>query len=224
VLAEMESDRQLYNGLPIRARMGWRFRETFYTKKIYQNYVRRGHVRVISLVREPIATNISMFFQLLQHYLRAGGVGKPPGVAALRELFFSEYNHFRPLIWLDAELKTTLGVDVYEHPFPAVDGFLRISTDEVDLLVIKSEIDDDIKSQVIADFLGLKKLKLVRANVAAHKSYADIYRKFKESIVIPERLLDEMYESKYARHFYSSKEIQSFRERWSRGLQNTGID
>ena len=215
VLAESESDRKLYNELPFRARVGWRFRESFYTKKIYRNYVKRGHVRVITLVREPVATNISMFFQLLEYYLKTRGAGEQPDIAALRDLFLSEYNHFRPVIWFDAELKTTLGIDVYEHAFRMEEGYMCISTGKVDLIVIKSEIEDDNKSRIIADFLGIKELQLVRSNVAEDKRHAGTYRKFKESIKLPQSLLDRIYESRYARHFYSPQEIEGFRMRWS---------
>jgi hypothetical protein len=174
-------------------------------------------VRVITLVREPIADNISMFFQLLDHYLRSRDLGEQPSIALLHEIFLSEYIHTRPIIWLDAELKTTLNVDVYGHAFPKERGHVRISTEKVDLLVLKCEIDDETKSRAIADFLGLEELELVRSNVAENKSYADTYQQFKERIKIPEPLLSRMYESKYAQHFYSPEEIVRFRKRWSGG-------
>jgi hypothetical protein len=214
VLAESESDRRLYAGLPLRERIGWRLRENLYTKKIYRSYVKRGHVRVITLVRDPVATNVSMFFQLLEHYLRFLGSRELPGVDSLCKLFLSEYNHFRPLVWFDAELKTTLGIDVYQHEFLMEEGYMRISNRNVDLVVLKAEIEDEAKSRIIADFLGLKELQLVRSNVAEDKSYAGIYIDFKQSIKIPQALLDKIYESRYARHFYSSREIEGFRKRW----------
>lgn len=222
LVAETERDRQIYQGLPLRARLGWRFREKFYTEKIYRNFVRRGHVRVITLVREPIATNISMFFQLLDHYLRARPEVQRTDVPALRQLFLRQYNHARPLIWFDAELKATLGVDVYAHPFPQTIGHQRISTEQADVLILKSEVDDEVKSRAIADFLGLDKLELVRSNVAEDKSYAGVYGQFKRQIRLPGSLLSRMYGSRYARHFYSAAELARFRERWGGEREQPG--
>ena len=216
VLRENEHEQHVIQGFSWRKRLGWRFREKFYTERIYKSYVKRGdRLRVITLVREPVANNISMFFEVFDHYAGTTFEESTLDVDAKIELFLERYMHWRPIVWLDAELKTTLGVDVYQCPFPHELGYSTVSTDRVDVLVLRSELDDRTKAQAIADFLGLDEFEIVRTNVASERSYARQYAEFKQQIKIPPNLLDQMYNSKYARHFYSREEREQLRARWS---------
>lgn len=86
---------------------------------------------------------------------------------------------------------------------------------QVSLLVLKCEVEDRVKSAAIAEFLELDEFQMVRSNVSDNKPYADQYAEFKRRIHVPPALLDRMYESKYARHFYTEEERASFRAQWS---------
>ena len=122
--------------------------------------------------------------------------------------------HGRPLTWFDAELKRTLGVDVFQYPFSTEKGFAVIRSQNVDLLVLKCELDDERKGRAIADFLGLETLELVRSNVSSKRAHARKYDLFKKRIRVPDSLLDAMYDSKFSRHFYSAEELARSRIRW----------
>jgi hypothetical protein len=216
VIREIEHDGRVYHQFPLGKRLGWRFREKFYTERIYRAYVKAGHkVRVISPVREPIANNVSMFFQLIDHYLGTPIDQSDCDIDTIIQIFLDRYMHSRPLTWFDAEVKTTLGVDVFNYEFPIEQGYNIIRDGNVSLLVLKCELDDGSKARAIAEFLGLDDFEMVRSNVTGGKSHATQYAQFQQCLRIPERLLDEMYESKYARFFYSEKERSGFRDRWS---------
>jgi hypothetical protein len=216
VLREIEHDRRVFEGFSPKKRRGWRFREKFYTERIYQAYVKSGHpLRVITLVREPVGNNISMFFEVFDHYAGTTADQSSLSIDAMIDLFLKQYMHWRPLTWFDAELKTTLGVDVYRHPFDPRRGYARIAQPPVDLLVMKCELDDALKADAIRQFLGLDEFAIVRSNVTSNRAHAPQYEEFKRRVRMPDDLLDEMYESKYARHFYSPEERAAFRRRWS---------
>ncbi|MCA9215076.1 MAG: hypothetical protein KDB27_18535 [Planctomycetales bacterium] len=216
VVEEFEQDKRAFESFPDQKRREWRRREKFYSERIYRVYVKPGHrLRVITLVREPIANNVSMFFELFDCY-----AGHPFGESTLSvdemiNLFLEKYVHGRPLIWLDAELKTTLGVDVFQHEFSPEKGFLQITEGNVELLVLKCELDDAAKASAIASFLGLDQFELVRSNVSSNRTHANAYAEFKQTIRVPDALLDQMYESKYAKFFYSDSERAKLRARWS---------
>ena len=215
VIQEIEHDRQVYARFMPKKRRGWRLRERFYTERIYQAYVRpRKPLRVITLVREPVANNVSMFFEVFDHYAGTSAAESSLDVDQMIDLFLTRYMHWRPLTWFDAELKTTLGVDVFQQPFDCARGFAEIASDQVQLLVMKSELDDNSKARAIADFLGLDSFSIVRSNVSSNRSHATRYDEFKRRIRVPDWLLDEMYNSKYARHFYSPEERTRCRQRW----------
>ena len=213
---EIAHEQRIYQGFSLRQRLGWRFREKFYAERIYKTCVCSQHqLRVITLVREPVANNISMFFQLLGQYLGADIELSDYDIDKLIEIFIENYMHSRPLTWLDAEIKTNFDIDIFQHPFPVDQGYTVISRGRISLLVLRCELDDQKKAQAIADFLDLDEFEIVRTNVASEKSYARQYAEFKQHIRIPPALLDQMYNSKFARHFYSSEEREQFRARWS---------
>ena len=213
---EIAHEQHVYQQRSLRQRMGRRFREKFYAEMICRRYVQpKRRLKVITLVREPVANNISMFFQVLHQYL---GPDVDPSACDTDELidtFIEKYMHSRPLTWLDAEVKTHFGIDIFQHPFPIERGYTAISHDNVSLLVLRCDLDDRTKAQAIADFIGLDKFEILRSNVASDKNYASPYSMFKQRIKLPPALLDQMYDSKFARHFFSREERELFRERWS---------
>jgi hypothetical protein len=213
---EIAHEQRVYQQFSLRKRLGRRFREKFYAERIYKAYVHsQRRLRVITLVREPVANNISMFFQLLGQYVGTDREFSDYDIDDLAAVFVENYAHARPLTWLDAEIKTNFGIDVFQDPFPVHQGYTVISRGRISLLVLRCELDDRAKAQAIADFLGLDEFEIIRSNVASDKSYAYNYAEFKRRIRMPPTLLDQMYNSKFARHFYSGEEREQFRSRWS---------
>jgi len=223
VKLEIEHDQRVFQSFSLRKRLGLRMREKFYSERIYNAYVKPGHrLRVITLVREPVANNISMFFEVLDHYTGTSAIESSLDIDEMIEVFLSRYMHRRPLTWLDTELKRMLGIDVFRHPFPQDQGFATLHADNVDLLVLKLELDDESKARAIADFLGLDSLELVRSNVSSKRDHASKYEEFKRRIRVPDSLLDLMYESKYAKFFYSADELSRYRARWRGSYEKKG--
>jgi len=155
-----------------------------------------------------------MFFQMFSQYV---GVPLPQSshtIEQLGRIFQDRYVHSRPLTWFDAELKTTLGIDVFAHDFPRERGYERYDNGPVRLLVLKSEIDDAAKQHAIAEFLGLDGFEMVRSNITAQKQEASLYDRFKREIRFSRAFLSRMYDSKYARHFYARWELEELSARW----------
>jgi hypothetical protein len=215
VLSEIADAKRMFGELPTRLRMHWLVRERLYTQRIHANFIAsRRPVNVITLVREPIAANISMFFQMFPQYV---GVPQPRSshtIEQLGQIFLERYVHSRPLTWFDAELKPTLGIDVFAHDFPRDLGYERYENGPVRLLVLKSEIDDAAKQRAIAEFLGLDGFEMIRSNITARKQEANLYDRFKRETRFSRAFLSRMYDSKYARHFYARRELEELGARW----------
>lgn len=214
---EIAHARQAYKRLSVRQRIGLRFREKLYSEMIYNNVVRkRKPAKIITLVREPIGNNVSMFFQTFDEYVDSGRGLADYEIDELVAVFLDRYVHSRPLIWLDAELRTTLGIDVYAAPFPIERGHVTIRGGPFELLVLKCELSDSEKESAIAGFVGIDDLKLIRSNVTKNKDHGRQYEEFRRRIKLPDSYLDYVYGSKYARFFYSDAERAKFRAHWSR--------
>lgn len=178
-------------------------------------------IKVITLVRDPIAKNVSSFFQNLRYWFNISISPKKfsenpeDTLNKLGDLFINEFpRHDVPLLWLDTELKPVFGIDVFEYPFKLEQGYQIYQGDRADVLLLKLECLNEIVTESMEAFLSVKEFQLKPENIGADKDYAHIYRSFKQQIKLPEAYLDHMYGSKYVQHFYSQQEIDAFRAKW----------
>jgi Putative capsular polysaccharide synthesis protein len=212
---EIAHARRVYAAFPLKQKANWFFREYFYAGMIYQNIIRPHRpAKVITLVREPIGTNISMFFQVLERYTGAKYQADRFSTQELIDIFLTKYRFTRPLTWFDVELKPALGIDIYTYPFPQETGYLKIKSGNLELLTLQAEIPDTVKEQVIGNFLGIENLQLIRSNVSDEKKYARQYKEFKQQLRLPESFVQEMYASKFAKQFYSPAQLDALTSYW----------
>jgi len=212
---EIDHARRVFADLDALPRLRLTLHERLNERRMSRQLLRPGRpLKIITSVREPIAANVSMFFQILPWYV--GGPYRPDRISTddLIRLFFERYSCERPLIWFDEEMRYATGVDVYGHPFPGDEGFGILREGVTDVLVLKTETDDAVKERGLAKFLGLGDVRLARSNVASDKAYARQYQEFKDRIRFPDAFFRSMYDSKYARHFYAPAELEAFAAGW----------
>jgi hypothetical protein len=215
---EIQHARDVFSNMSVRPRLQLILHEWLNERRLRPRLLRHGRpLKIVTSVREPIAANVSMFFQLLPWY--TGGRYAPGRIStdALIDLFHERYSCYRPLLWFDEEMKYATGVDVYRHPFPVDRGSLCFREGPIEVLVLKTETVDIVKEKALSDFLGIEDVALAKSNVAEQKAYAQQYREFKERIRFPETFFQTMYDSRYARHFYDAGEIDRFSRQWRRG-------
>lgn len=173
-------------------------------------------VYVISPIREPIARNVSAFFQ---NFKRDTGLDlhqKNWSVAELTALFLDHCRHNVCLEWHDAHLRPTFGIDVFAEPFPVERKWQTYRHGSVRCLIYRADLDHACQLEVVSDFLGCRVAAWDYANRSADKEYANIYDAFVESAALPEVYIKLMYESRFARHFWSDAELRDFASAWRR--------
>ncbi len=175
-------------------------------------------VKIISMVREPIGRNISMYFQALpfwlsHKYLIDDSVVREEKQGLLAETYLECLNHNYPLEWFDKEIKKLTGIDVFQTPFDSELGYQQYQNSNFELLVIRL---DKLESnqKVIEEFIG-QPLTLTKGNQASKKWYQPLIADFKETLSLTPNYLDEMLGSKLATHFYSHIEIEQLRQKYS---------
>jgi len=145
--------------------------------------------KIVSLARDPIARNISTFFENLEVSKKSDeseykvnsdyyGFNIEVSINDLQPLialFFDRLEHDRPLHYFDDEVNAVFGIDIYKTAFSQEAGYVICRDDE-------------------------------------------LYSQFKRTIRLPQRYIDRMYESTYARYFYSEQEIQDLRKKWGAHL------
>jgi hypothetical protein len=198
--------------------------------RVLSNQLRKGRFngkkcKVVTLVRDPIATNISGYFQnhgwWPQELIDKCMNYSPDYIDELIKNFHDNYPHEVPVTWFDTEMKPVFGIDVYSTEFIKDTGFCIIKGRFSDILIIKLEKLDDCANEAFGKFLDINDFEVIKDNLAREKWYQSIYQEFIEKIILPASYIDRMYASKFANHFYTQDEINSLRARWEKiSIQN----
>ena len=173
-------------------------------------------LKIICMFRDPVARNISSYFQ---HLDEIWGVRKAHTQVSTAELirgFHEVFEHDEPLHWFDTEMKDIHGIDIFAHPFDCHARHATIESGRRSLLLMRVDLSDADKQSVLSRFLDTQVPEIPRANAASDKSYSEAYRAFKDALELPGSYLDRLYDSTVTRHFYTADEIAELRARWCR--------
>ncbi|HML91666.1 putative capsular polysaccharide synthesis family protein [Methyloceanibacter sp.] len=159
-------------------------------------------VKVITMVREPIARNISAFFQNLKTFQQQ----HDSPVEHLIQAFEEIYPHDVPLEWFDSELKQATGFDVYAETFNRDARVGHYTHGRFEFLLMRSDTDLERQQAEVSDFVQ-KQIPLTIQNAAKDKAYSETYAAFKKQLVLSEQYVQRAYTSKFARHFWTDAEL-----------------
>lgn len=183
---------------------------------------------VICLVRDPMARNLSWFFQ----WLEVNQNKDQFQIKSLADKWDFELNctlddslslapHFyrhlpdNPFDFFTEELQDAFGTDLLQQGFDQQKGYQVYDDKLIRLLVIRLEDLNDCYPQAIKEFLGYD-LQLINDNISSNKEYYELYKAFKKAFVPEQSYLDRMYEHPYVKLFYSEEEISRFKQKWSK--------
>jgi hypothetical protein len=176
----------------------------------------KGPLKVISLTRDPVGKNVSHFFQGFERYTGMPFSDTAFSTEKLKSLFLDGPNvpHYEQLTWYEENFQKYFNIDVFAAPFPKEKGRVILSNSNVKILLMKSELSNAVKEKVIGEFLGIENFRLENENVSDNKLYKDASARFKHEVKLPASYLDKVYNSPYARHFYTDEEIKVARSKW----------
>lgn len=176
----------------------------------------KERVKIISMVRDPITRNISSYFHLLDNHFKTRDAHTRYSMEEITRYFF-EYiktDVEDAIGWFDTEFKVVTGVDIYQYDFPRDRKWATIEADPFEVLILRVDLEDEKKAEIIADFLHIETLELARSNIGDSRSNGAEYKNFVNTIKLPDYYLDRNLDSSFTRHFYSAEEIQAMHERW----------
>jgi hypothetical protein len=168
--------------------------------------------RMITATRDPLARNVSAFFENLKAYgFRPDEMHR---AQEMTRVFQERYPHDRPARWFDEEVRNVLGLDVFAEPFDPGAGHRAYRVGGSAVLVLQVELPDERKAEALRAFLDEPAIEVVPANEGGARDYSEAYRRFRDLASFDAPFVEAMYSSTYARHFYSAGQIASFRARW----------
>ena len=179
------------------------------------------HWNIVTLVRDPVARNVGILFQALSGFIPDWGERYANGKLGVRELqewlINTSIINDIPNEWFDVQIKQipAFGIDVYAEPFPKELGYkIYLSASRARLLLIRMENLNECAERAMYEFLGLENFTLHNANIGEEKDYAELYRTFKRT-PLPLEYVRKIYDTKFARHFYTELELEAFIKRWT---------
>ena len=202
---------------------------------------KRKPAKIITMVRSPLENMLSTFAR--EHYGQQGSKKSVTVSSSTPEALSQEFcqtylqsdQYLHPLQWFEKEFQPTLGIDVYQQNFDKQKRFARFHENSYEVLILGTELEDEQKSKLVADFVGIPQLQISNRAVASETSastkghrlppgkpgsqtaYAEKYKALKQHLVIPENYLEAIVNSRYSRHFFSEQERLSMRSKYANG-------
>ncbi len=170
-------------------------------------------IKIISLVREPISRNVSDFFQNFLKYTGVAYDDSEFSIGELKKIFLSNYDHDIPSTWFDNNILKWFEIDVFDTPFSNL-GYSQYTNKNINLLVLKIELEDSIKIEIIKNFLQLDYFQLLHENISKEKNYSQTYEEFRYKVKFPDDYIERICNSKFFNHFYGRDEIENVKNLW----------
>lgn len=155
----------------------------------------KKEIKVIVSYRNPINRNFSSFFEIYKEVY--GTSVNTVKLQKLQEQFLSDFPHYEILNWHLNELQEAFGVDIFETPF--VGDHKSFKKENVSILVLKSEIIDEIKNVIIGRHLDIPNFELKNSNISRDKEIAEKYLAFKNTTSYPKNMLTKFKDSELNR-------------------------
>lgn len=189
-----------------------------YLREQLRQGVTPGRWKVVTMVRDPIARNISLIFQLGSRLI--------PGFAARCDAgrldpveVFDEFEHAFPeqvdcMRWFRDELRTVFEIDPFAQRFDRAAGYQVYRGPVADVLLLRTEDLDRCGARALRSFLGLDAVRWCRVNVRAQKRHSGRYARLLAGLELPVAYVDRIYDAPEVQHFYTPAELDRFRVRW----------
>jgi hypothetical protein len=182
----------------------------------------RVRVQVITLVRDPIARQLSDLFQNPQFHDYGDALQncRPEDLTAR---FIADIDRGDSLNymfdWLDSEIRSVFGVDVFATDFDRQRGWQRYASDTAEVFLARVENLDQAFACGLPDFLGIPgPIEQVKANIRHETPAGELYGAMKNALALPDNVLRRVYSHCFCRHFYTDAELEQFIAKW-RGLR-----
>lgn len=205
-------------------------------------------IRIVTAVRDPIAQNISFFFQsntrfcdMPEYWVEGGDVQALWDIwvpylldkeniypkTENRGIRFRYMDHINKLYhnvisiqdFFEKSFMEHCGIDVYNYSFGKEAGYSIIREGNTEIFIYQLEKLDDIKEE-LGEFLGIKDFRLTNDNVGEKKWYAQVYKQALRELKLSREYFEFCYNTKLVRHFYREEDICGFRQRWSKNIRD----
>ncbi|WP_281614160.1 putative capsular polysaccharide synthesis family protein [Flammeovirga sp. SubArs3] len=167
-------------------------------------------LKIVTLTREPVSRAISDMFQNWNY--KYDDIENISIDIIYNDILNSNFEYTSN--WFEYEFKNYLNYDIYKYKFDKMKGYQIYKSEKFDILCIKLELLDSVYKNAFKDFFG-EDIILMNTNNSKSKKGNESFTLIYDKLKIDTHKLNKIYNTKYMKYFYTSKEINSFKEKWS---------
>lgn len=186
-----------------------------FVRKTFANFIKRkllqkrNVISIITIVRDPVERDRSMFFQdisaYMLHYSSKRKFNDPwdAGFDSIFNVYKNNFPHEYAVEWFDSEFYKFTGIDVYSHSYSRDKGWAIIEQNKFRVLILEMSKIKDLTS-VIESFLG-NEICLLPSNEGKNKWYSSPYQEFCSTLSEDQEIskIESLKRnSKFYKHFY----------------------
>jgi hypothetical protein len=116
--------------------------------------------------------------------------------------------------WFNNEFRSATKIDIFDTRFNTQDRHGYYKTDGIDVLLLRTDLDDADKGELISDFFR-KKIVIARENISTNKWYSSLYTDFLEDGNIATDWIENALSTPIMQHFYTSDERSSIAHKFA---------
>lgn len=175
---------------------------------------RKWNIRIITLVRDPVAREISGLFQTWQHIFDRPDVTDITLDEALGYLRKEEFGYSEN--WFNTDFKEFTGLNLFESTFDKDKGYTIYRSNRGPVICLQMERLDEVYNEAMNQFMGNGSYRLERTNITADRSSGAFNVEVKKAFKLDKEKADKVYNSTFTQFFYNKSEIDLFRAKWTR--------
>jgi tetratricopeptide (TPR) repeat protein len=189
--------------------------------------------RILTMTREPIAHLVSVLFHHLELYSTLSGADRVHGdarLACLHRFAVDAWTRwaaggqsaldparaslFLSATWFEREFQSVLGIDVRTTPMTSRRGYTRLRAARAEIVLVRFEDLPWAAPDAMAALCGVRDVSLPTENRGLDKASGPLYLEFLARCRFSSNLVDAIYATPYARHFYTDAEREVLARRW----------
>ena len=176
----------------------------------YQDINPKDYTHFVTMMREPVARGIAEWFELNRgHILEYGGQ-----YLAQANLKIFENHIIKPVTFYEKYVQDYIGVNVYGQQFVKAKGWHIYSKK---LLAIRTDKLSDQLAIGLAELLDMQPEDFtVEHRASGEERFGEVYTQFLKNVKFDKTFLEELYDSRYCKHFFYAKKLRELTLKWSK--------
>lgn len=198
------------------------------------------NIKLITAVRDPISQNLSAFFEMISNLYRSTNydnffIDSENYILFMQDtqLTFDRYLYGNKYLKTSFEIdypQTMIEIqliqnfipnfqkniiDILSYPFDKEKGYTIIKEENLEIFVYQLEKMNDIVEEM-SEWIGEEQFdEWVKGNEASNKWVADSYKQAQKELIFTQEYFDKCYNEPYVKYFYSERDVEKFKARWS---------